>query len=216
MAARLPGIRVRMQNALICMVAGQPEADSAAAPIGGSMRVRERGFAMHGDPLASGGRLSVVAVAVIPGTPIVMAAQVDSVIDVCLRAISTKTHPGCMSMTSPSGPPGKTRIRIRGPHSQDPRGGRVYDLAAGPTMESHAHSYRRSALASSACNRETISPSGFSRSHESQDVPRHPRLDHAQLKRRTTDMPGVEPDIGGPSLARNRPLLPRVALRSVG
>ncbi len=63
-------------------------------------------------------------------------------------------------------------------------------------MESHAHSYRRSALASSACNRETISPSGFSRSHESQDVQRHPRL----------DMPGAEPDIGGPSLARNRPL----------
>lgn len=80
-------------------------------------------------------------------------------------------------------------------------------------MESHAHSYRRSALASSACNRETISPSGFSRSHESQDVPRHPRLDHAQLKRRTTDMPGVEPDIGGPSLARNRPLMPHLVKR---
>ena len=36
MAARFPGLRVRMQNALICMVAGQPEVDSAAAPIGGS------------------------------------------------------------------------------------------------------------------------------------------------------------------------------------
>jgi hypothetical protein len=28
-----------MQNALICMAAGQPEVDSAAAPIGGSARV---------------------------------------------------------------------------------------------------------------------------------------------------------------------------------
>jgi hypothetical protein len=27
-----------MQNALICMAAGQPEVDSAAAPIGGSSR----------------------------------------------------------------------------------------------------------------------------------------------------------------------------------
>jgi hypothetical protein len=35
MAARFPGTPVRMQNALICMVAGQPEVDSAAAPIGG-------------------------------------------------------------------------------------------------------------------------------------------------------------------------------------
>jgi hypothetical protein len=45
MAARLPGLRVRMQNALICMVAGQPEVDSAAAPIGGSARGYQPGFA---------------------------------------------------------------------------------------------------------------------------------------------------------------------------
>jgi hypothetical protein len=36
MAARFPGLRVRMQTALICMVAAQPEVDSVAAPIGGS------------------------------------------------------------------------------------------------------------------------------------------------------------------------------------
>jgi hypothetical protein len=35
MAARFPGLRVRMQNALIYMATGQPEVDSAAAPIGG-------------------------------------------------------------------------------------------------------------------------------------------------------------------------------------
>ena len=35
----LSGTTVRTQNALICMAAGQPEVDSAAAPIGGSVRV---------------------------------------------------------------------------------------------------------------------------------------------------------------------------------
>jgi hypothetical protein len=43
--AALSGATVRMQNALICMVAGQPEVDSAAAPIGGSARGYQALFA---------------------------------------------------------------------------------------------------------------------------------------------------------------------------
>ena len=78
-------------------------------------------------------------------------------------------------------------------------------------MDSHAHRYRRGALASSACNRETIFPpaSPVATSHRMFKDTRAPATHNSM--RRTTDMPGAEPDIGGPSLARTPPLMPRSA-----